>query len=241
MKIQPFCCNPPNFVLAVLVCFAFSTEAVFGQTDTKGIVLQRNWDSSTDDGDLVVNELRGLLSSVGKAARNLDPAPNLELYHGVTYLMPLKEAVKQLGVLVAVGAKHMVVCPGFPYRTLFVYSYNYPQEEGFNEVHLVADKADQIVAVQLYSGNARKTGIWGLYETPKFNTYDFVNSRAKALTSARVGHRVKSEYDKWFITLESDFRDPTGNVYRYTRLFLPKPLVELILFRIEKIKANSSR
>ena len=71
----------------------------------------------------------------------------------------------------------------------------------------------------------------------KYRMYDFINSRAKALTTADVRHRT---YKGSIVQLDSDFRDPNGNVYRFTRLFLPKPLVELILFRIEKIKARAS-
>lgn len=225
---------------ALLFLSTFLVSQVWGQTAPRGIILQSDWDSPVQEGDLVVLELHGLLSKHGKAARNLAPAPNLEIYRGVTYLMPLKQATKVLGISVEVAAKHMVICPGFPHRTLFVYSYNYLVEKGFNEIHLVADKADQVVAVQLYSGNARGIGGY-LYETPRFNTYDFVNSRAKSLTTAKVGHRINAEKDNWLLELESDFRDPPGKVWRFTRLFLPKPMLELILFRLEKILSNSKR
>ena len=42
------------------------------------------------------------------------------------------------------------------------------------------------------------------------------------------------------IELDSVFVDPTGKVNRMARLFLPKHLTELILFRIGKIKANAA-
>jgi hypothetical protein len=198
--------------------------------------MQRDWDSALQEGDLTVNELHSLLSGFGTAARNLGPAPGLEIYRGVQYLTPLKVALKTLNISVEVSSKHMVICPGLPHRTLFVYSFNHREEKGFNEIHLVADKADQIVAIQLYAANA--SGIAAhLYTYPQYRVYDFINSHAKALTTAKVGHRTKGGE---VVELESSFLDPTGKVFRLTRLFLPKPLVELTLFRIEKIKARAS-
>ncbi len=197
--------------------------------------MQRDWDSAVQEGDLTVNELHGLISSFGTASRNLGPAPGLEIYRGVQYLTPLKAALKALNISAEVSSKHMVICPGLPHRTLFVYSFDYRGEKGFNEIHLVADKADQVVAVQLYAANAYRLAGY-LYHHPRYRVYDFINSRAKALTTAEVRHRTSG---REVVELESSFLDPTGNVFRYTRLFLPKPLVELALFRIERIKANA--
>jgi hypothetical protein len=198
--------------------------------------MQRDWDSAVQEGDLTVNELHSLLSGFGRASRNLGPASELEIYRGVRYLMPLKQAIKVLQISAEVSSKQMVICPGFPHRTLVAYSFDYVVEKGFNEIHIVADKADQVVAIQLYAARG-----WGVTDyrgmDPKYKIYDFINSRAKALTTASVGHRTEGEQ---IVKLESKFLDPTGKVFRFTRLFLPKPLVELTLFRIEKIKARAS-
>ena len=202
-----------------------------------GIVMQRGWDSSVQEGDLTVDELNDELSSSGKAAPNTGPAPELDIYHGVKYLMPLKQALKVLRITSHVSAKHMVICPGLPYRTLVAYSFNYLEETGFNEIHIVADKADQVVAIQLYAAQGKEVPNRDLPKNRKFRVYDFINSRTKALTTAEVGHRTTG---REVIQLESDFRDPTGKVYRFTRLFLPMPLVELTLYRIGKIKARAS-
>ena len=202
-----------------------------------GIVMQRGWDSSVQEGDLTVEELNDELSRFGRAALNTGPAPDLDIYRGVKYLIPLKQALKVLRITSQVSAKHMVICPGLPYRTLVAYSFNYLEETGFNEIYIVADKADQVVAIQLSAAQGKDVPNRDLPKNRKFRVYDFINSRAKALTTAEVGHRTSG---REVIQLDSDFRDPTGKVYRFTRLFLPKPLVELTLFRIEKIKARAS-
>jgi hypothetical protein len=201
-----------------------------------GIVMQRDWDSPVQEGDLTVDELYGELSRFGQAARNLGPAPELDIYRGVRYLTPLRQALKALQITVHVSGKHMVICPGLPHRTLYAYSFSYLEEPGFNEIHIVADKADQVVAIQLYAAQGNNVPERVLLKNRKFRVYDFINSRAKALTTAEVGHRTNG---RDVIQLDSDFRDPTGRVYRLTRLFLPKPLVELALFRIDKIKARA--
>jgi hypothetical protein len=228
-------------ILLALTVVIFSSESAQGQVTPVpapvGIVMQRDWDSPVQEGDLIVDELHDELSRFGRAARNLSPAPELDIYRGVSYLMPLRQALKVLQITVHVSAKHMVICPGFPHRTLVAYSFSYLEEPGFNEIHIVADKADQVVAIQLYAAQGKDVPGRDLFKNPKFRVYDFVNSRAKALTTAEVGHRTGGQ---GVIQLESDFRDPTGKVYRFTRLMLPRPLVDLILFRIEKIKARAS-
>lgn len=240
MKPSPI---PLKSVLRIFLSLApaiFCHGKALGQGSTvptpAGIVMQSDWDSAVQEGDLTVNELYGLLSRFGSASRNLGPASELEIYRGVKYLMPFKHALKALEISVEVSSKHMVICPGLPHRTLFAYSFDYHGEKGFNEIHVVVDKADQVVAIQLYA--AKASGIVGyLNGHPSYRVYDFINSRAKALTTAKVKHRTRGED---IVELESSFQDPTGNVFRLTRLFLPKPLVELTLFRIEKIKARGA-
>ena len=120
-----------------------------------GIVMQRGWDSSVQEGDLTVEELNDELSRFGRAALNTGPAPDLDIYRGVKYLIPLKQALKVLRITSQVSAKHMVICPGLPYRTLVAYSFNYLEETGFNEIYIVADKADQVVAIQLSAAQGK--------------------------------------------------------------------------------------
>ncbi len=231
-------------ILLSLTIVIFNCGAASGQSSPvpppAGIVMQRGWDSPVQEGDLTVDELNQELSQFGRAALNTGPAPDLDIYSGVKYLMPLKQAIKVLRITSQVSAKHMVICPGLPYRTLVAYSFNYLEETGFNEIHIVADKADQVVAIQLYAARGKDVPERNLQRNRKFRVYDFINSRSKALTTAEVAHRTESTRGGNVIQLDSDFRDPTGNVYRLTRLFLPKPLVELTLFRIEKIKARAS-
>ncbi len=196
-----------------------------------GIRLLSGWDQSIQDGSLVVQELHSLLSGKGTPAINTAPSPGLAIYQGVTYLMPLKEAIKVLKLPNEVSSKNPVICPGFPYRTLYSYSFNYPAGGNFKEIYLVTDKADQVVAVELYA--PKYSG--GLYEYSRdYHVYDFINSRSKALTTARVGHDVEGGS---VVKLTSAFEDPHGHVNRSTVLYLPKPLVDLILFRIQKIRA----
>ncbi len=219
------------------VLFVLPAAPSNGQVPTGGIVMQRDWDSSVQEGDLVVNELSELLSGLGNPARNVGPAPGLGIYRGVTYLMPLKEAVKTLGITVSVGSKNMVICPGFPHRTLVAYSFNYTFDSAFNEIFVIADRADQVVAIQLYAAAAKSTSAVNFRRD--YRIYDFINSRAKSHIASSVGHSTKGGRTDT-IELDSVFVDPTGKVNRMTRLFLPKPLTELILFRIGKIKANAA-
>jgi hypothetical protein len=181
------------------------------------------------DGVLVMNELRDLIGSHAKAAANLDPAPGIDIYQGVKYLMPLKEAVKVLGLSSEVSANKPVVCPGFPYLSTFSHSFNGSFEDGFNTIYLVTDKAKQVVAVQ-FGSVAPKT-------TPpetRGQCFDFVNTRTKSLTTNRVGHAVISKGAD-VIAIDSVLFD-VDRPKHSTRLYLPKPLMELILYRCQATK-----
>jgi hypothetical protein len=189
-----------------------------------GIVLEKVWATAMKDGLLVMNELRNLIGSHASAAANLGPAPGIDIYQGVRYLMPLKEAIKVLGLTQEVSANKPVVCPGFPFLSTFSHSFNGSFEAGFTTLYLVTDKAKQVVAVQL--GSVAPT-----IRPPRTQgqCYDFVNTRTKALTTNAVGHATSTSGAN-VLVIDSVLYD-VDRAKHSTRLFLPTPLMELILFR----------
>ncbi len=212
-----------------------------------GIVLEKDWATAMKDGRIVMNELRDLVAPHAKASQNLKPSPGLEIYERVTYLMPLKEAMAVLGITQQVGSQKPVDCPGFPYHSTFSYSFNGSFVGGFDTIYLVTDKAQQVVAVQFgaVSPKIKPDRIEG-------QTFDFVNTRTKALTVAKVFHETRKTGSD-VLCIDSILLSPEGilsesarrispaRLYSFnpgyfkemhaTRLYLPRPLMELILYR----------
>jgi hypothetical protein len=81
--------------------------------------------------------------------------------------MPLLDTVKALGIVKKVNSKILVACPGFPFETLFAYSFNGVFENGFDTAWIVTDQANQTVAVQFTHVSTKHAKV----ETPSFFGY----------------------------------------------------------------------
>ena len=226
-----------------------------------GIVLDRGWATPIQGGSATMEDLGVLLSPFAKAAINTAPAPGLKIYEGVTYLMPYEEARKALNLTQKVISKNKVVCPGFPRDSFFHYAFDGNFEGHFNKLYIVTDKADQVVAIQLVSESPKTDPNAAPYKATDWHTYNFVNSRTKATKRLWIEHKQFyqnrsswREYSSTFpILIANDFSlvridsllfnpdlDDYGNrgarwkALEAVRLYLPKPMMELILQCIQK-------
>ena len=214
-------------------------------TPPSGIKLSQKWDTAMREGNAVMAEIRGLLSGSAQPAANLSASPGAAIYRSVTYLMPLEDARKALGLIQKVNSKMLVITPGFPNRSIYAYSFS-GNFDGFETMYLVTDLMDQVVAVELLTARVRKTDLSPHMVKKEWRTYDFVNGSTKAITGAEVRHETSSSSGS--IQIDSVFAVPTKDrtasysPFNYTtvepvsgtRLFIAKPFAELILYRISK-------
>jgi hypothetical protein len=233
-----------------------------------GIILDRGWESPMQGGSGKMEELARLLSPFAKAAPTMNPDPTLDIYSGVTYLMPLDSAKKTLGINQRIVPKNKMACPGFPKDSFSHYAFDGTFEGHFNKLYLVTDKADQVVAVQLVAESPNRDLVQSIHTAPDWGTYNFVNVRSKASSTVWVDHEVhffdptKRSLSKWtkyesrstysaptptlnLVRVDSLLMSPgkdNGNgKYRGSdwkpleavRLYLPKPMIELILHCIQ--------
>ena len=159
-------------------------------------------------GSETTRDLATLLADAVTPAANLEPDPSIDIYKGVTYLMPFKEAAEKLGLKTSLVSRNTISCPGFPRNSLYFYTFSGQFDGGFNIMNVVVDKADQVVSIQLVSETPTK----GLFERVDWSgpdkgwrTYNFVNYRNKAVKKLKIHHNVdlfaigktKSDWRYW--------------------------------------------
>jgi hypothetical protein len=201
-----------------------------------GIKLNNGWDLHLHEGSATLDELERILTPCGQPIQNLAPNPGIEIFNGVTYLMPVRQAIKVLKLPSMVGAKKPITCPGFPHQTLWAYVFHYPQGGTFNEIYVVVDRGDQVVAIELYSPKS----LLPVNFSRKEHTYSFVSYRIKAQNpTCVVGHSITTNKDA--ILVESAFQDLNrgANTRCASKLYLPQPMIDLILYRIQNIRRFS--
>jgi hypothetical protein len=247
--------------LSFAVFFAFLWSTGFAQTPPTPpgtIVLDKGWMTSVQGGSATMEDLGALLSPFAQPIANTDPAPRIKIYQGVTYLMPYAEARDKLKLIQKVVPKNKVVCPGFPRDSFFHYSFSGSFEGHFNQIYLVVDKADQVVAIQLVTEAPKTDLVDAPYKETVWHAYNFVNSRTKASRRLWIDHKPFfqdkqgwREYSAKYsygqpkgpvdvLRIDSLLMNPdlTSSGSRGTnwkaleavRLYLPKPMMELILF-----------
>lgn len=226
-----------------------------------GLVLERGWDTPMQGGSATIKDLGAILSVFAKPAVDTQPQPALRLYNEVTYLMPLADARRSLGLNSQVISKNPVGCPGFPKGSFFHYAYDGVFEGHFNKLYLVTDKADQVIAVQLVAETPKRDQVDAPYKPTDWHTYNFINSRSKAVTRLWVDHKpFYQEKERWreysptltssqpkedVVLLRIDsllmdpidrrgYRDANWKALESVRLYIPKPIMGLILTCINK-------
>lgn len=244
-----------------LVVICFLSVAPFSQSQqAAAIILDNGWASPMHGGTTSMKELGSLLSVFARPSPNLDAAPDIELYRGVTYLMPLAEAKTKLNLTSSIVPKNKVITAGFPKDSLFHHCFDGIFEGVYNKLYLVTDKADQVVAIQLVSESPRRDQAEPVFEAPDWSMFNFINNRRKATTKLWVYHDVyflktgtwrqykatstinQPTGNETILRIDSVLMDPalSRNGYRTqdwkfletSRLYLPKPLMELILHYI---------
>ena len=207
-----------------------------------------------------MKDLGAILSPFAKPSINLSAVPGLEIYEGVTYLMPYEQAKKALNLNQRVVPKNKVNCPGFPKDSFFHYAFDGTFEGHFNKLYIVTDKADQVVAIQFVAESPKRENVEAPNDPTDAHTYNFINYRGKGTKRLWVEHIAyfqdkkgnwrryrnpsRSSYDQPegpvdILRIDSLLMDPDASSSGFrrnnwkpleaVRLYLPKPMMELIL------------
>jgi hypothetical protein len=216
-------------------------------TQTPGIKLDSRWKSIIHPaGTASAMEIGALVSGFASASENLNQAPEVELYRSINYLATMKSIepqLKQIVLKTGIAPKPLNT-PGFPSYSLKIYSFD-PKDpkagfDGYDRMHIIADKMDQVVAVELTTEIPSKCHHLPLREK-WYRTWDFANNMTKAMSSAAVEHEKSKSAN--LIVIVSSFIKPDDRTHTYpdtpikeSRLFLPVPLAEIILTCVQLLE-----
>jgi len=192
--------------------------------------LSANWElAGLKGGSLILTELGGMLRAHASANVDLRAHPNLVLYRNVSYLMPLKQAVDSLG-LKHIASRNIVTTAGFPRGSFVYHKFDGDFGAGVNKLLLVTDQTDQVVAVQLVVEAPKRRRMKG--HSRKRGLYNIIQMRRKGSTHWAVAR--KAHYRNGVLRLDHEVIDKKGAPREFTRVFLPKPLIGLVLHTIKK-------
>lgn len=207
------------------------------RAEPAGLTLSPLWNKMPLAARPVWEDLRKLLQPVGVPAVQLEPQPNLALVGQVTYLMPAPEAARALGV--TLGAKRPVEAPGFPDRSFSYYGMRGDFGDGFDQAVLVVDGADRVAALQLSSEKTAPLRLKSALFRADWRAYNFVLGKMKGRKDWSIAHRVQTQ-DR-LVVVESELAEPDpfqvhglGQSKERVLLYLPQPVANLILARLEK-------
>ena len=154
------------------------------------LTLTTHWQSRIGRGNISLANTARLLSNCGTPQIDLAAKP-IVLWKNVTYLMPLLEAKKALGL--GSSSRSVMTCAAFPADSFFFHAFPGNYEDGFNQLFLITDYANQVVGLQ-WQDNTSRAERWfpeytGLY-SEEWSLYNFVNDRKKGNSNWLVGFYV---------------------------------------------------
>ncbi len=214
---------------------AGAPEAV-AKPETVALTLEKNWKFHFKQDEKAAIELRDLLARSGKPNVDLEPHPQLTIYKSVTYLMPFNAAVKALGLEKQVRSKNMVGCPGWPKSSFGYFSFDGFFDGHFNRLLLIVDRAEQVVGVELVDESPKGRSDTVARKKDHLFTYDFIQYQHRVDSTCYVAQGVEQSKRYSSLQIDSQFyghktsHDGPPELQEDVRLYLPQPMVDLILF-----------
>ncbi|MCX6971520.1 MAG: hypothetical protein NTV93_15380 [Verrucomicrobia bacterium] len=198
--------------------------------DESLLIPQQNWRKPPGDDRASLIELLKVLEHDAQADSSLQVTEHPEITKGVKLMMPLREALVQLGLSKdLIPSKIPMAHPGIPlfYRSFpSKYSLIGDPEDYFNLIYIITDADDRVVGIQFVCENPRSSTM----TLPKvdFLTYNYVLNRRKAATTLKVGC-VVSDSSEDVLLLESWLFDVRRDkCLEVVRLYLPKRIADFI-------------
>lgn len=157
----------------------------------------------------------------------------LPLVGPLSYRMLAADAAQALGA--RLGEEAPVLSPAFPKDSFDFYPLRGDFGGGFNMALLIVDGSDRVAAVQLMRHAPGSAALSASDYDQAWRMFDFVQNIGTGAGARRVAHRVSSRDEVILVESEVEETNEEGETHVVARasLYLPQPLVNLILVRLE--------
>lgn len=194
-----------------------------------GLALHPDWNAELDPEKPPSRDLVRLLQAYGSPEIALEPASDFSFPNRIGYLMPIQQAMQALQARPV--DRRLVTSPVFPQRSLVELVFEGRFEDDFTELSLIADRKGQVAAVALgYRGN-----LPAIPRLPRnlfsstWSVDDVLTGDTKDGNGVRIAHRVSLQEDG--VVIDSESVDANLRPRTVRRLYLPSPMVDLLLAR----------
>lgn len=221
---------------------------------TVEIRLAPGWKTPRRDGEMTRKDLARMFDTLGSASETTTADASLEVYPGIPFLTQLSTVKKLLKLDGLQCAQSKVVTPGLPLDSFSAHDFSGIFPGGYDHLHLITDRADQVVSILLVDTSSRAR-VTNEPDGTGYHTHNFITGSSKAASYYAIRHRVTPpgtatasivvdtllvdptdpetpipNRSKKSSSKSSTYSQPkTGKILERSRWFVPPPLVNLIL------------
>lgn len=219
----------------------------------KTMVPQTNWQLHVGSDLASSTELLKVIGPYTEADASLEVSQYPEIYRGVTLMMPLRDALKKLGLeKEAVPSKSPISHPGIPFffrpfpnkldpgagraddasfsdasrssADADSQAFHLKPQEPFNLLYIVTDAADRVLGIEFVCESPSIL----LASNTDFSTYNFVLNRRKMLTNLKVRCDMKRIRGDVLVIETRLIDEPRHKCLEIVRWYLPKRVANFI-------------
>lgn len=208
-------------------------------TEEAGLALSSFWQQGLKGGSGVLDDMYKIFNPYGQPELDLTPHPSITIYKNVTYLMPLNKALEKLSISNKLSSKNALNNTAFPASSFYYYSYPGRYEGKFNLLLLVTDTSNQIVAIQLVEETPKdQENDWDVSWWVRWKTlnrlFNIIQMRTKASSNVTIFYRIENANGVYKVYTR--LVDNSGKSKENVCLYIPQPLVNLVLYRLSKLQ-----
>jgi hypothetical protein len=210
--------------------------AIAGIDQTRNSVLMATGGHSHE-----LEDVNALLRGYGAPRADVEPHPEAVIYPGIPYLTPWRVAE---GILVPdrtqMRTSGKIACAGFPDGLTWVaYSGKWSVlGHGYNRLYIVKDIVSQVVCIEFRheTQSWRQPDDWRQLDG-NWRVLDYVNAEVKGQSDIRISTQVLDERQSCHRIVVHTTNPKIG---RSATLFLPQPLIDLMLHCVQGRRAKKS-
>lgn len=199
-----------------------------------GLTLAAGWDNPLGMNKVMGAELLRFLKPLAPPLRDVSPAPGVEIYPGISYLMKLPEALLALGNGTPGSVKSTAKCltSGFPAASMSYHAIAGHFEEEFSQALLVTDAGGHVTMLQFMDPTPNETWLSG--HTTELSTFNFIQTRRKGVSSYKIAMKTKDLGN--VIRIDSELLDTKWKSRERVRLYMPKKFASIVVAILQSVQ-----